>query len=103
MKIAMHPGEFLNELYIKPYNLDIKELARALRVAQSDLHLLINQRADLSVGMAIRLSMVIGRSPESWLNLQQNYAINEYKSSHEKVLSELRRMHFPCSFDGGPE
>ena len=100
MKIVMHPGEFLNELYIKPYNLDIKELAKAMRVAQSELFLLIKQKIDLSVGMAIRLSMVVGRSPESWLNMQQNYAINEYKLSHEKDLSGLCRMHFPCNSDG---
>lgn len=103
MKIAMHPGEFLSELYIKPYNLDIKELAKALRVEQSELNLLINQRADLSVGMAIRLSMVVGRSPESWLNMQQNYAINEYKSMYGEDLSGLCRMHIPCNFDGGTE
>ena len=49
------------------------QIARRLGVAVSTFNRLIDGVSDVSPEMAIRLSKVLGRSPESWLLLQSNY------------------------------
>jgi addiction module HigA family antidote len=69
-----HPGELIKRTYIDPFN-DISgnQIAKRLGVAISTFNRLINGVSDISPEMAIRLSKVLGRSPESWLLLQNNY------------------------------
>ncbi len=75
----MHPGEYLQEVYITPLNLKSSELAKAMGVSHSALSRLINKKADLSCEMAHRLSMAVGRSPESWMSLQTSYSLLRVK------------------------
>lgn len=68
-----HPGEFLQELYLEPGNISIRELAGCLQVSASTLQRLISCQSRLSLDMALRLSRVVGRSAESWLALQDHH------------------------------
>ncbi|MES9858506.1 MAG: HigA family addiction module antitoxin [Sedimenticola sp.] len=36
---------------------------------------IINEKANISPEMAIKLSVVLGRSPESWLSMQNDYKL----------------------------
>jgi antitoxin HigA-1 len=65
-----HPGEFINELYLKPSKISTRELAMKIGVAPSTVSRLLNGLGGLSADMALRLSKALGRSPESWLQLQ---------------------------------
>ncbi|SWN75917.1 Uncharacterized HTH-type transcriptional regulator YddM [Klebsiella pneumoniae] len=58
----MHPGEYIREVY----------------------------KADLSVDMAFRLSKVLGRSPESWINLQTQYSLDKARKESADNFSVLR-------------
>ncbi len=68
-----HPGEFIRELYIEPSDLSIRKVAEALDVSASTLNRLLNGRSAISSEMALRLSITLGRSPESWLAMQDHY------------------------------
>ncbi len=68
-----HPGEFLQELYLEPGNISIRELAGCLQVSASTLQRLISCQSRLSPDMTLRLSRVVGRSAESWLALQDHH------------------------------
>jgi len=68
-----HPGEFIKEIYLEPYELSIRSLAESLGVSPSTLTRLINGQSGISPEMALRLSKALGRSPESWLAMQHNY------------------------------
>jgi len=68
-----HPGEFIRELYIEPTGLSIRKVAEALRVSPSTLNRLLNGQSAISSEMALRLSITLGRSPESWLAMQGQY------------------------------
>ena len=68
-----HPGEFIKEIYLEPYELSIRSLADSLGVSPSTLTRLINGQSGISPEMALRLSKALGRSPESWLSMQHNY------------------------------
>ena len=68
-----HPGEFVSQTYLEPFELSIRSLAESLGVAASTLTRLINGQSGVSPEMALRLSKAVGRSPESWLAMQHNY------------------------------
>jgi len=74
-----HPGEFISATYIDPFNISCRNLARHLDVAASTLNRLIKKQSGISPEMALKLSKVLGRSPESWLNMQDNYDLWQAK------------------------
>ena len=65
-----HPGEFITEVYLEPHGISGRELAQKLDVAASTLSRLLKGASRVTPEMALRLSKAIGRTPESWLALQ---------------------------------
>jgi len=78
-----HPGEILKELYIEPLNLTISEVAKGIGVTRKSLSEMINGKYGVSTDMAIRLATAFSTTPESWLNLQQQYDIWKTKKTHK--------------------
>ena len=72
-----HPGEILKELYMQPLRLTITEVALGLGISRKALSELINGKYGISPEMAMRLAKAFSTTPESWLNLQQQYDIWE--------------------------
>ena len=69
----MHPGTFIKNVYLQPFDVGSNELARKLQVSPGLVSRLLNGKTDVSPAMALKLSKVLGRSPESWLLMQDNY------------------------------
>lgn len=65
-----HPGEFITEVYLEPHGISGRELAEKLDVAASTLSRILKGTSRVTPEMALRLSKAIGRSPESWLAMQ---------------------------------
>lgn len=65
-----HPGEFITEVYLEPYGISGRELAHRLDVAPSTLSRILKGNSRVTPDMALRLSKALGRSPESWLAMQ---------------------------------
>jgi addiction module HigA family antidote len=74
-----HPGEFITEVYLKPNGLSGRELAAKLGVAASTLNRILMGSSRISPEMALRLSKALGRSPESWLAMQNNHDLWQAK------------------------
>ena len=87
-----HPGEFIKEIYLAPYDLSIRSLAENLGVASSTLTRIISGQSGISPEMALRLSKSIGRTPESWLAMQHNYDLWQAKISVD--LSAVKEIEF---------
>jgi antitoxin HigA-1 len=68
-----HPGEFIREVYLEPLNVSYRSVALKLKVSPSTFLRLIKCQSNVSPEMALRLSKGLGRSPESWLSMQDNY------------------------------
>lgn len=68
-----HPGEFISGIYLEPNNISGRELAQALGVAASTLSRVLNGSSRVTPEMALRLSKALGRSPESWLSMQDTH------------------------------
>ncbi|PCJ22483.1 MAG: addiction module antidote protein, HigA family [SAR86 cluster bacterium] len=76
-----HPGEFMRATYMEPFGLSCRFLAEKLNVAASTLNRVLKQQSGVSPEMALRLSKALGRSPESWLAMQDSYDLWHAKKS----------------------
>jgi addiction module HigA family antidote len=65
-----HPGEFITQVYLEPNGISGRELAEKLDVAPSTLSRILKGTSRVTPEMALRLSKAVGRSPESWLAMQ---------------------------------
>ena len=68
-----HPGEVLKELYFEPLLLSVTEAAHALGITRKTLSAILNKRSGISPLMALKLSTAFDTTPESWLELQNQY------------------------------
>jgi len=86
-----HPGEFIQATYMEPFDLSCRYLARQLDVAASTLNRVLKTQSGVSPEMALRLSKALGRSPESWLSMQDAYDLWQAKK-HIK-LDSVQKIH----------
>jgi addiction module HigA family antidote len=68
-----HPGEVIRELYLEPLGVSVTAAAKALGVSRKHLSQLLNGHMGISPEMAVRLSIALGTSAESWLRQQLHY------------------------------
>ena len=91
MHNPIHPGEFIREIYITPFNLSVRKAAESLGVSPSTLTRLLNGDSNVSPEMALRLSKGLGRTPESWLAMQSQYDLwNVKKKVNLKTVRKLK-------------
>lgn len=83
-----HPGEILQELYLEPLKLTVTETAAGLGVTRKALSELVNGKYGVSPDMAIRLAKAFSTTPETWLNLQQQYDI--WQAKKKRNLSRIK-------------
>jgi len=76
-----HPGEFIREVYLEPSSISYRSVALRLKVAPSTFLRLIKGQSNVSPDMALRLSKGLGRSPESWLAMQNSYNLWHVKQT----------------------
>ena len=78
-----HPGEIIKGLWLEPAKISITDAAKALAISRKTLSKIINGNGNLTPEMAVRLSIALGASPESWMGHQVAYdlwQIEQYKS-----------------------
>jgi addiction module HigA family antidote len=68
-----HPGGIVRRQCLEPLGLSVTAAAKGLGVTRQALSDLVNERAAVSVDMAIRLSKAFGSTPETWLGMQMAY------------------------------
>jgi len=85
-----HPGEFMRATYLEPFGLSCRYLAEQLNVAASTLNRVLKKQSGVSPEMALRLSKALGRSPESWLAMQDAYDLWQAKKTVK--LSKVRKL-----------
>ena len=87
-----HPGEFIRQVYLEPNGVTGRQLAAKLGVSPSALNRVIQGTSGISPEMALRLSKAIGRSPESWLAMQDNHDLWQARQTVD--LGAVERIDF---------
>ena len=92
----LHPGEILQEEFLKPMNLSQNRLALDIRVPARRINEIVRGKRRITADTALRLAKYFKMTPQFWLGLQMdfdldiaedqlgdrlNHEINEYQSS----------------------
>ena len=78
---TLHPGEVLNELFIKENGLSISKTAMNIGVSRQSLSELVNGKNGITAQTALRLAKAFNTSPRYWMNLQAMYDLSKAESS----------------------
>jgi addiction module HigA family antidote len=95
-----HPGEMLNEEFIKPLGITQSAFAQQLGISFPRLNDLIHGRRGVSTDTALRLAKVLGTSPELWLNLQQAWDLWHDRWADE-VAFDFEGYHITADVPAG--
>ena len=85
-----HPGGIVRRQCLEPLGLTVTAAAKGLGVTRQALSELLNEKAGISVEMAIRLSKAFGSSPETWLGLQMAYDLWQARGRMDEI--QVRRF-----------
>ena len=73
----VHPGEILREEFMKPHGISAYRLAKDLKIPQTRISQILNEKRRITIDTAIRLSKYFGMSIEFWIGLQIDYDLEE--------------------------
>ena len=87
----VHPGEILNEEFLKPLGVTQSEFAKHFGWSHAKINEIVNGKRGISPEVALSLSDALGTSAELWLNLQKSYDLWHAKQSY-KPIKKLKKV-----------
>ena len=81
---ATHPGEILNEDFLKPLGVSQNSFASHLGWSHAKVNEIIHGRRGITPEAALSLADVLRTTPDLWLNLQKNYDLSKAQKIHHK-------------------
>jgi antitoxin HigA-1 len=88
----LHPGEVLLDEFLKPLGISQHHLALHMRVSPQKINDIVRARRAVTADTALRLSIVLGTTPEFWMGLQSDY---DLETASEALGSRLRQEVTP--------
>jgi addiction module HigA family antidote len=85
----IHPGEVLEEEFLKPLNLSQNRLAVALGVPARRINEIVLGKRSITADTALRLSRYFRNSPQFWLGLQMDYELDMTEDSQNGRIEKL--------------
>jgi addiction module HigA family antidote len=82
-----HPGEVLREWL--PEGMTVTSAANELQVSRVTLSKILNGKANITAGFALRLSVWLGTSPDVWLGMQTQWDLCQ---AEKRPMPNIRPM-----------
>lgn len=88
----IHPGEILSEEFMVPFGLSANKLAHSLGVPTNRITTVINGTRSITADTALRLAKAFGTTPDFWMNLQSQYALENAALRSKKTIEQTVEM-----------
>jgi len=85
-----HPGEVLREWL--PEDMTVTEAAKELQISRVTLSKILNGKANVTAGMALRLAAWLGTSPDVWLSMQTQWDLWQAEQLPSPKIKPLERL-----------
>ena len=86
----IHPGEVLQEEFLRPLGLNENQLAQTIHVPVDQINRLIHGQFAVTADLALRLARYFDMSPQFWLGLQMDYDLDVAEDSlKEQIAAEV--------------
>lgn len=88
----IHPGEVLDQEFLRPMGLSQNALARATNVPPRRINEIVLGKRAITADTALRLARAFGTSAEFWMNLQASYDLEDTARALGSALSDLEPL-----------
>lgn len=80
----IHPGEILDQDFLKAFQISQSKLSRDIRVPHRRINEIVLGKRNITPDTALRLAHYFGTSADVWMNLQKSYDLRiwEYENPH---------------------
>lgn len=91
----IHPGEILEEDFLKPLGMTKYRLSKSINVPADRIGKIIAHERAITADTALRLGRLFGTSAQLWMNLQARYDLEIAKDQHgSKIDHEVTAIDF---------
>jgi len=88
--LPIHPGEILQEEYLKPLGISQYRLAKAMSVPPRRINEIVQGKRAVSADTAMRLARALGTSAQLWMSLQARYDLDVAEDTlSERIEAEV--------------
>jgi len=87
---AVHPGEILDEEFLKPMGISGYRLAKAIGVNCQTVNDIVLRKRGISADTALRLGRFFGTTSEFWMNLQSAYELAKARTALGDRVAKIR-------------
>jgi addiction module HigA family antidote len=97
--LPIHPGEVLQEEFLKPMGLSQSRVALDISVHPRRINEIVLGKRSITADTALRLARYFGNSPQFWLGLQADYDL-DIAEDHlgDRLDWEVRVQAHPVNF-----
>jgi addiction module HigA family antidote len=88
----VHPGEILEEEFLKPLQLTAYRLAKETHLSPTRISEIIRKKRRITADTAIRFSKYFGNSADFWLGIQNEYDLREEFEKHKKDFESIKKL-----------
>ena len=85
----IHPGEILEEEFLKPLGISRYRLAKAIGVPATRVGEICAGRRAITADTALRMARYFGTTPKFWMGLQEDYDIEECTQRNGDALAAV--------------
>ncbi len=89
----IHPGEILNEEFLKPLEISAYRLSKETFVPQTRISEIIKEKRRVTADTALRFAKFFGTSAKFWLGLQDDYDLEEETISKQQEGNKIDSNH----------
>ena len=82
----VHPGEVLNEEFLRPMQITQYRLAKAIGVDARRIHSIVHGQRSITAETALLLSRFFGNSAAFWMGLQSQY---DLETAEDRLAGRL--------------
>ena len=88
----IHPGEVLQEEFLKPLEVSAYKLSKDIGIPQTRISEILKGRRRITADTALRLSYYFGTTPKFWLGLQDDYDLEEEERTKKSEFENIKRL-----------
>ena len=87
----IHPGEILLEEFLIPLEITAYRLSKEISIPQTRISEIIKGKRRITADTALRLSKFFGNSAKFWLDLQDDFDIEDETKHKQKDLKTIKQ------------
>ena len=90
--VNIHPGEVLNEEFLKPMQISAYKLSKDIGIPQTRTSAILKGQRGITADTALRLSIYFGTTAKFWLGLQDDYDLEEIQKEKQAELQRIKKI-----------